>query len=69
MGIINNTYLNSTLGEGDPLSYLLPEENVRIVRSVETLFQLAQLSRREPRPMSLLFHRLVIALYDSRRVP
>lgn len=51
-------YLHSGLGESDPHGDLLAHEYVRIVGLAETPFQLVELRRREPGPVSLLLVRL-----------
>lgn len=63
------TYLDSTFREADFHSYLLSEEDVRIVGPIETPFQLVQLGRCEPRSVPFLLGRFVIALPDCCRVP
>lgn len=50
-------YLYSWLGETDPHGDLLSHENVRIVGLAEAPFQLVELRRRKPGPVSLLFVR------------
>lgn len=61
--------MDSTFREADFHSYLLSEEDVRIVGPIETPFELVQLGRREPRPVPFLLGGLVIALPDRCRVP
>lgn len=63
------TYLDSTFREADFHSYLLSEEDVRIVGPIETPFELVQLGRCEPRSVPFLLGRFVIALPDRCRVP
>lgn len=47
-------YLHSGLSEADPHGDLLAHENVWIVGLAEAPFQLVELRRREPGPVSLL---------------
>ena len=63
-----NTYLDTTFREADFHSYFLPEEDVRVVCSIETPFKLVQLGWCESRPMPFLLGGFVIALSDRRRV-
>lgn len=54
----NNVYLYSGFGEIDSHGDLLAHKNVRIMGLAEAPFQLVELRRREPGPVSLLFVRL-----------
>lgn len=66
--MVCETYLYSTFCEANFHSYLLPEEDVRVVCSIETPFQFVQLGRCKSRSVAFLLGRFVITLSNRSRV-
>lgn len=64
------THLHSRFRQTDPHRYFFSHKNIRIVGLGETPFELVQLGRGEPRPVSLLFCGFVAVVRTApHRVP